>query len=102
MGRLVPVAKVTELPPGQMKWVLAEHERLLLANVGGTFYALADECGHQSVPLSRGALQDYRVECSLHFAQYDVRTGELISGPPSDDIFTYAVRIKGDTVYVEI
>src|SRR5882757_4908127 len=35
----VPVAKVDELPAGQMKWVAVDRERLVLANVEGEFYA---------------------------------------------------------------
>ena len=55
MSRFVPVAKVSELSPGQMKMVVADRERLLLVNMAGTFYAISDECGHDWAPLSRGS-----------------------------------------------
>ena len=41
------------------------------------------------------------IECPLHFATFDVRTGKLLSGPASADVVTYEVRIEGDTVYVK-
>ena len=53
MSQFVPVAKVSELSPGQMKMVVADQERLLLVNMAGTFYAISDECGHDWAPLSR-------------------------------------------------
>ena len=96
-----PVATVSELPPGQMKWVAVARERVLLANVEGSFYALQDRCGHKWAPLSRGRLDGHIVECPLHFAQYDVRTGKLVDGPVSADLPTYEVRVEGDTVYVK-
>ena len=94
------VAAVSELPPGQMKWVAVARERVLLANVEGTFYAVQDRCGHKWAPLSRGKLTGCVVECPLHFAQYDVRTGKLVDGPVSADLPVYEVRVEGDTVYV--
>jgi len=97
----VPVAKAAELAPGQMKWVAIEGNRLVLANVEGSFYALRDVCGHRNAPLSRGKLQGYLIECPLHFAEFDVRTGELVNGPVSTAIPTYEVRVEEDTVYVK-
>ncbi len=96
----VPVAKVAELAPGQMKWVAIEGNRLVLANVEGSFYALRDVCGHRNAPLSRGKLQGYLIECPLHFAEFDVRTGELVNGPVSTGVPVYEVRVEGGTVFV--
>jgi len=50
MARFVPVAKVSERSPGQMKMVVADRERLLLVNMAGLFYAISDECGHDWAP----------------------------------------------------
>jgi nitrite reductase/ring-hydroxylating ferredoxin subunit len=40
------------------------------------------------------------IECPLHFAQFDVRTGELVNGPVSTAVPIYQVRVEGDTVCV--
>ena len=95
------VAAAPELPPGAMKWVVVDRERVLLANVDGVFYALRDACGHRQEPLSKGTLEGHVVECPLHFATFDVRTGKLISGPVAEDVPTYAVEVNDDTVYVK-
>jgi nitrite reductase/ring-hydroxylating ferredoxin subunit len=95
-----PVAKVGDLAPGRMTWVAVAGERVLLANVAGVFHAIADQCGHKRAPLSRGRLIGPIVECPLHFAQYDLRTGRLVDGPVSEDIAVYEVRVAGDTVSV--
>ena len=97
----VPVAKTTDLRPGQMKWVAVNGERRVLANVEGTFYAISDVCGHRNAPLSRGKLEGYLIECPLHFAQFDVRTGELVNGPVSTAVAVYQVRVEGETVYIK-
>ena len=97
----VAVARVSELAPGEMKFVAIERERIVLANVAGSFYALRDVCGHRNAPLSRGRLEGHMIECPLHFAQFDVRTGKLIDGPVSADVPSYEVRVESDTVFVK-
>ncbi len=94
------VAQVGDLAPGEMKFVAVERERIVLANVEGSFYALRDVCGHRNAPLSRGRLEGCVVECPLHFAQFDIRTGKFIDGPQSADVPAYEVRVEGDTVYL--
>jgi nitrite reductase/ring-hydroxylating ferredoxin subunit len=94
----VAVAKTGDLPPGRMKWVAVDRERVVLANIGGEFCALRDVCGHKNAPLSRGRLVGHLIECPLHFAQFDMRTGKLVTGPVSADIRVYQVRIDGDAI----
>ena len=96
----VAVTKASELPPGAMTWAVVDRQRILIANVGGIFYALHDACGHRQASLSKGTLKGPVIECPLHFATFDVRTGKLLSGPVSAAVPTYPVRVVEDTVYV--
>lgn len=97
----VPVTRASELSPGAMTWVALDRKRVLIANVDGCFYALQDSCGHRQAPLSKGTLEGHVIECPLHFARFDVRTGKLLSGPTAADVPTYQVLVDGDTVYVK-
>ena len=40
------VAKVSDIPAGKMKAVKILDKDILVANVGGVFYAVADRCSH--------------------------------------------------------
>ena len=95
-----PVANIADIPPGAMKCVAIDRERGLVANVEGIFYAIGDMCGHRRAPLSAGELDGYLVECPLHYAIFDVRTGKFVDGPTSADVAAYETRIDGDTVSV--
>ena len=97
----VAVAKIGDVPLGGMTVVAIDRERIMLANVDGQFFAMRDMCGHRNAPLSRGRLDGHVVECPLHFAQFDVRSGRLIDGPISADVPVYEVRLEGDTVFVK-
>jgi 3-phenylpropionate/trans-cinnamate dioxygenase ferredoxin subunit len=97
----VPVAKTGDVPPGGMIRVAVDREPIMLAHIDERFYAVRDVCGHRNAPLSRGKLDGHIVECPLHFAQFDVRTGKLVDGPISADVPVYEVRVVGDTVLVK-
>jgi nitrite reductase/ring-hydroxylating ferredoxin subunit len=97
----VAVARIGDLAPGEMKFVAVERERIVLANVEGSFYALRDVCGHRNAPLSRGRLEGCLIECPLHFAQFDIRTGKFVDGPLSADVPSYEVSVEGETVYLK-
>ena len=96
----VAVASIADIPPDGMKCVAVERARVLLANVDGRFYAISDICGHRNAPLSRGRLAGHIVECPLHFAQFDVRTGKLVDGPIAADVPVYEVLVEDDTIYL--
>jgi len=97
----VAVARVSELAAGEMKFAAVDGQRIVVANVEGRFYALRDVCGHRNAPLSRGRLVGHLIECPLHFALFDLRTGKLVDGPISTDVPAYEVRVEGETVYIK-
>jgi nitrite reductase/ring-hydroxylating ferredoxin subunit len=97
----VAVALVSDLALGEMKFAAVEGERIVLANVEGSFYALRDVCGHRNAPLSRGRLEGCLIECPLHFAQFDIRNGKFVDGPISADVPAYEIIVEGDTVYAK-
>jgi 3-phenylpropionate/trans-cinnamate dioxygenase ferredoxin subunit len=100
-GGYVPVCRSDELAPGRMRWVGVKGERVLVANVDGEFYAVSDQCGHQFASLSRGRLKGHEVECPLHFARFDLRTGRQCGGPDGKDIACYQTLVVGGEVWVK-
>lgn len=81
MADFVPVGKTNELKPGEVKRVMVDGQRVCLANTGGEFFAIKDQCGHQKAALTKGKLEGDAVECPLHFARFDVRSGKALNGP---------------------
>jgi nitrite reductase/ring-hydroxylating ferredoxin subunit len=40
------------------------------------------------------------IECALHGAQFDVRTGRVLEAPATDDLGLYEVRVQDGEVWV--
>jgi NADPH-dependent 2,4-dienoyl-CoA reductase/sulfur reductase-like enzyme/nitrite reductase/ring-hydroxylating ferredoxin subunit len=95
------VAGTDELADGQMTTVLVGGKKVLLARVGGEFYATAARCPHWNGPLPEGVLHGPRLLCPLHKATFDVRGGDLLEPPALDGIAAFRVRVDGDDVYVD-
>ena len=100
MGEFVKVARVDEVPPGEMKIVEVEGQEVVLANVDGDIVAFGSECTHRGGPLGEGILTDDVVECPWHGGQFNVRTGEVVSPPPGNPISTFQVQVEGDDVRI--
>ena len=103
MANKYPVTATTSLKPGQMNCFDVCGQRVILARVDDEYYAFEELCSHEDFPLWYGALKNnYRVECSLHGAQFDIRDGKPIFEPATRPIKIYPVNIKNDMIYVEL
>lgn len=100
MGELRKVATIAEVPPGTMKSVTVRSQRLVLCNTGDHLYALADECSHDSAPISTGRLEGREVVCPRHGARFDISDGSVKAPPAIVGIDTYEVKVEGDDIYV--
>jgi nitrite reductase/ring-hydroxylating ferredoxin subunit len=80
-NEFVEVGKVSEISDGKMKHIEVDGKEVLIANVGGKFYAISDRCGHMNALLSMGNLTGNTVTCPFHGAKYDVTNGKKLSEP---------------------
>ena len=94
------VARAGDLPPGEMTAMEVNGVPVALYNVNGEYYATCDTCSHEESSLADGWLDDDVVTCSSHGAEFNVRTGEVLSLPATAPIATYPVRVEGEDIYV--
>jgi 3-phenylpropionate/trans-cinnamate dioxygenase ferredoxin subunit len=73
-----------------------------VARVGNEVFAIEDNCSHQDAALSEGEQNGYKIECWLHSAEFDLRSGEALTPPASAPVKTYPVSVDGNNVVVEI
>jgi 3-phenylpropionate/trans-cinnamate dioxygenase ferredoxin subunit len=66
----------------------------------GSLYCLDDTCTHDTYSLADGWVEKCVVECPLHFAKFDLRTGAVVSPPAPAPLSTHEVRVEGDDIHV--
>ena len=73
MDEFVKVAKITDLSEEEIMLVEVGDERIVLSNIGGSFYAIGEVCPHAEGPLSDRRDEDGRL--ALIVAESQTRGG---------------------------
>ena len=96
------VAELDELAVGSTTYV-GLHEPVCLVRVDQEVVrAVHDVCSHEYYELHEGFVEDDQIECAKHGSMFDLATGEPESLPAIRPIPTYAVKISGGAVWVDI
>ena len=102
MGRFVKAVSLADVPPGASTVVEVEGKEIALFNQGGTVYALSNTCPHAAGPLAEGTVEEGKVECPWHGAQFDLKTGASSSALAPRGVAAYPVRVSGPDIEIEI
>jgi 3-phenylpropionate/trans-cinnamate dioxygenase ferredoxin subunit len=94
------VGSVDDFPEGKGRSVIVEGKKLAVFHVDGEFFALLDECTHAQAPLSRGTVKDGCVQCPMHGAQFDLRTGSVMTLQATRNVEMHDVKLVGSGVFV--
>ncbi|MDO8277506.1 MAG: non-heme iron oxygenase ferredoxin subunit [Burkholderiaceae bacterium] len=95
-------AAQADVSPGAVLPVQVGEESVALYSIDGVIYATSNVCTHEEAWLSEGYLDGDCIECPLHAAVYEVRTGRLRGGPMCPDLKTYPIRIEGSEVFIDL
>lgn len=92
--------KLSDLAENKAVKVELDGRDICVVRQGSEVFAIADLCSHAEASLSEGDVTTGRVECWLHGAEFDLRTGEVVTPPASAPVEIYSVSVEGDTVRI--
>jgi 3-phenylpropionate/trans-cinnamate dioxygenase ferredoxin subunit len=69
--------------------------------VDNEFFAIQNRCSHAEASLSEGEVYDCKVECPLHGAEFDLKTGEALTLPATKPVATYTTEVNENSVLVK-
>lgn len=98
----LPIASVDEIGNGQRLFIEIDDRSIVVFNIAGSIFAIADICSHDDGPLGEGELEGFDLICPRHGARFDVRSGKVLSLPAFVDIPAYPVRIVDGQVEIGI
>ena len=95
------VGQISEVPAGALKIVKVGGIDVMVANLDGKLYAIANKCTHLGGPLGRGKLVGAVVQCPWHGSKFDVKTGAVVGGPAQKPEPTFQVRVEDSAVWIK-
>lgn len=99
MSNWIRVCATSELAPGENAVAWDGDTPIIVFNVDGMFYALEDTCSHEEFELSAGEQRDGEIECALHGARFDIRSGDALCAPAHEPVRKFPVRIDDGAVW---
>ena len=116
MEKLIQLANTNDLSEGTMKKYQFQDTEILIARLGGKYYATQNKCPHFGGDLSKGKLEGSIITCPRHSSQFDLTDGSVVrwlkgTGLISSigktlkspqKLITYKIKIEGQGLMVEI
>lgn len=103
MSAWVKAAEVAEVFSSGRKCVdLGGSHQVCLFKLDNDIVATGAWCSHEKASLALGDVEEGRITCPLHGAQFDLRTGQNLTLPAVRPIPAYEVKIEEGIIYVKV
>jgi 3-phenylpropionate/trans-cinnamate dioxygenase ferredoxin subunit len=77
---------------GKSLKIEVDGDPVCVTRVGDEVFATSNICSHAYAELSDGEVKGFVIECWLHGADFDLRTGKALTLPAIEPIETYRVE----------
>ena len=94
------VLNKADLHEGAPTQIAIDGDLVCVAKIGNEVFAIGDTCSHSDASLSEGEMNGYKIECWLHGAEFDMRSGEALTPPAVAPVRKYNVKDNGTTVEI--
>lgn len=95
---MIAAGQEKDLPVGDYTVVEAGGREILIVHLDSGFYALANSCIHGGCRIGYGKFEGTTLRCLCHGSVFDIRTGEVLSGPATEPQPSYTVIVKNGRI----
>ena len=103
MSESVNIGTVEDIDEGEAKVISAEdngtgEDIAVFHAEDGNFYALNDNCTHETASLADGWIEGTEVECPVHSAKFCLKSGTALCMPATIAARTHKVEVQDGRV----
>ena len=96
------VASTSEIEDGAFELCEVDQQLVLLFRVGSEYYCIDDVCTHDGGTLSDGEVSGCEITCPRHGARFDIRNGQALSMPATQNTRAHQVKLEGNEIWVRL
>ena len=89
-----------QLSEGKPVLIEKNGKSICVARVGDEVFAVDDTCSHSDASLSEGDVTGFKIECWLHGAEFDLKTGKALTPPATEALKTFNVKRNGNQLTI--
>lgn len=90
------VGRLSDFSDGKPHRVTVDDLDVCLVFVDETLHAIDDVCTHAEVSLSEGEVLNCSIECWMHGAIFDLKSGEPLGPPATTAVQVHQVTLSAD------
>ena len=98
----VKLCDKNSLPLNELRSFKIRGHEILAVNLGNKIYCLDGRCTHAGAPLSEGTLNGEVLTCPWHYSQFNIISGEILGGPAYQQLKSYLVEERENTVLIDV
>ncbi len=103
MSKFESVGGLNQFPEGKIRRRFVNGREIGVVLWCERFYAFSNRCPHADFQLHFGFVEDNKLHCPIHYAEFELATGKAVFGPAGiSDIETFAVEADGESVRVSV
>lgn len=95
------VCEIHDVSEDMPKAIEIKGNQVGIFKVDEDFFAIENVCPHAFALLTDGFIEDEKVECPLHEAIFDIKTGVLESGPGCRNLHIYPTKVEGEEILIQ-
>lgn len=97
----IRICSVEQISNGKTLVVKVGRDEVIIANLDGEYYAVSDYCPHAGWLLHDERLKGEVLPCSLHGSTFNIKTGNVVSGPSVIGLKSYSVIVRDDEIFIQ-
>ncbi|MEW6035106.1 MAG: FAD-dependent oxidoreductase [Candidatus Micrarchaeota archaeon] len=98
----VRLASVNDVDEGVPFCAEAGGRKMALFRTAGGYFAIDNTCTHAGGSLCDGTQDEGVIQCPLHGARFEIKSGAVVGPPATKPIGTYRTRVSGRDIEVEV
>ncbi|HEX8078865.1 MAG TPA: bifunctional 3-phenylpropionate/cinnamic acid dioxygenase ferredoxin subunit [Jatrophihabitans sp.] len=99
---MIRVCSLAELPAGEVLRLEMSPAISIFHTQDGELFAVDDTCTHQKASLADGWVEGCEVECPIHSAIFNLRTGEPDGSMTTEPLRTHQVSVSDGDIYLTV